>query len=309
MPVANVPLIKYQLELIKRYGIYTVILAVSPRCQRYRKFFESSEIKLSISCEKSPLGTAGGIKNAARYLKESEPFFVFNGDILSDCNLKKMLSQHKKNKADVSIAVVSVENPKDFGVIVVDDSYRIKQFIEKPAQPVSNLINAGIYIINPDILDLIPSGREVSIEKETFPLLISSGKRIFAYKHTGYWMDMGTVEKFKKANFDILEGSFKLKINSPSIIRKGQIMLGKDVAIGKNVKFEGNVVIGDNCRIGDNSIIKNSILFKDVFVGDGCSIADSIIGNSVIIQNNCEIKNLAVSDRSKINRFTRIINS
>ncbi|MCM8814451.1 MAG: NDP-sugar synthase [Candidatus Omnitrophica bacterium] len=306
LPVANVPMIHYQLMLLAKYKVDNVILAISPHCKKYRDFLNIAKnlgIKLSLSCEKYPLGTGGGIKNAFRYLKGDEPFFVFNGDIISDCNLEKMLAFHKSSRSDVSIAVVKVENPKDFGVLVIDEEKRIRQFIEKPEVPVSNLINAGIYIFQPEILDEIPSGREVSVEKETFPYLIRSGKKVYAYIHDGYWMDVGTLDKYRIANFDIMEGKLKIGLN---VTNTGKLLTGENVVFEKDVEARGAVIIGDGCHIGKNTVLKDSILFENVKIGKNCLIENSIIGRDVHIECNCEIHDSAIADRCRLRHYTKI---
>lgn len=315
LPVANVPMIHYQLSLLARYGIDSVILSVGQHCKNYKSRLDIAKdlgIKISICCESKPLGTAGGIKNASNLLKENEPFFVFNGDIIADFNLEKMLSFHKRCGADVSIGVVEVENPKDFGVIVVDEKNKIMQFIEKPQQPVSNLINAGVYIINPEILDEIPSGREVSIEKETFPHLINSGKKLFAYLHKGYWIDIGTVEKYKKANFDVVEGRADFAKDliagrTKKIGKDGKLKVGKNVVFEKNVEIKGSVIIGDDCFIGENTVLADSILFKKIYVGKNCFIENSVIGNASVIEDDCKIKGLAIADKSRLCKHSKIV--
>lgn len=317
LPVANIPMIHYQLSLMARYGIDSVILSVGQHCKKYKPKLSIAKhlgIDISICCENKPLGTAGGIKNASHLLKGNEPFFVFNGDIIADFNLEKMLSSHKRCGADVSIAVVEVENPKDFGVIVVDEKNKIKQFIEKPQKPVSNLINAGVYIINPEILDEIPSGKEVSIEKETFPHLINAGKNVFAYLHKGYWIDIGTIEKYKKANFDIVEGKADFDFAKHLIVGRdkkigtnGKLTVGKNVVFEKNVETKGTVIIGDDCFVGENTVLADTILFKKVSVGKNCFIENSVIGNSSIIGDDCKIKSLAIADKSKLCRFSKTV--
>ncbi|HOK80186.1 MAG TPA: NDP-sugar synthase [bacterium] len=319
LPVACIPLIYYQFELLAKHGINSVILAVNPHCKRYRELFSMAKslgIKLYLSCEKKPMGTAGAIKNAKKFLQDG-PFFVFNGDILTDCNLTQMLQFHKSSGADVSIAGIEVQDPAHFGVIIFDQNNRIKNFIEKPQQPVSKIINAGIYIIQPDVVDEIPSGREVSIEKETFPQLIEKGRHLYSYIHTGYWMDVGTIDSYKKANFDAVDGRIKLehkeKYCKEGAVRniqfEGKLKTGKNVVFGENVVIKGTVIIGDNCYIGNGSVLQDVVLFKDVFVGKNCLIENSIIGNSVIVEENCEIKNIAVGDRCHLCQYTRTIKS
>lgn len=304
--------------LLARYKIENVVLAVSPHCQKHKelsRIAKSLGIRHYLSCEKKPLGTAGGIRNAYKFLKGDEPFFVFNGDIISDCNLGEMFSFHKDNGADVSIAVVKVASPKEFGVILTDGEQRIHQFIEKPEIPVSNLINAGIYIVQPNVLDEIPEGREVSIEKEIFPELIKKRKKLVAYVHKGYWKDVGTIQNYKAANFDIVEGKVNIfceglltekQLPVKKVQLNGKLKLGEKVIFGDNVVINGTVIIGDGCYIGENTVLKDAIISKNVFIGKNCLIEDSIIGNSTFIEDNCEIRDSAIADTSRLCRYTKI---
>ncbi|HPO51949.1 MAG TPA: NDP-sugar synthase [bacterium] len=319
LPVACVPLIYYQFELLSKHGINSVVLAVNLHSRRRRELFSMAKslgIKLYLSCEKKPMGTAGAIKNAKRFLQDG-PFFVFNGDILTDCNLTEMFHFHKNCGADISIAGVKVENPNHFGVMIFDQNNRIHNFIEKPQQPVSNIINAGIYIIQPDVLDEIPAGRETSIEKETFPQLIEKGRHVSVYLHSGYWMDVGTIENYRKANFDVVDGKMKIEYkkdhctvsSAKNVQCEGKLKAADSVMFGENVIIRGTVIIGDNCYIGNGSVLQDVILFKDVFIRQNCVIENSIVGNSVIIEENCEVKNIAIGDKCHLCPHTRTIES
>ncbi len=320
LPVVNKPLIYYQFYLLSKYGIDTVILAIGQHCKTYKEVFSIAKkagIKLYISCEKNPLGTAGGIKNSRKFLKGEKEFFVFNGDIISDCDLEEMLNFHKEKDAFATICTTTVDNPSAFGVIDIDGEKRIRAFIEKPLKPASNIINAGIYILQSDILNEIPDGKETSIEKETFPELINKGKGLYAFLHTGYWIDVGTIENYKKANFDAIKlKSYIEDSDDPSsnnnfyrnICIQGSLIKGKNIVFGEGVEIRGNVIIGDGCYIGSKAIIQDSILFENVIIGENSWVSQSIIGNSVFIEDNCEVKNCAIADSSRLCRFSKIAN-
>lgn len=320
LPIANKPLLHYQLFLLSRYGIDTAILAIGKHCKKHREIFSIAKdtgTKLYLSCEKNPLGTAGGIKHAYKFLKGEKEFFVFNGDIISDCNLETMLNFHREKNSFATICTVTVKNPLTFGVIEIDDAKNIKAFVEKPQQPVSNLINAGIYIFQSDILNEISDGKETSIEKETFPFIISKGKKVIAYVHEGYWIDVGTIENYKKANFDAINlrfGNNDLKNDTISskiyrnISIQRNLITGKDVVFGKGVEVKGNVIIDDGCYIGSGTIIQDTVLFKRIMIGENCYISQSIIGNCVLIEDNCRIENCAIADSSRLSQFSKISN-
>ncbi|MFN4226980.1 MAG: sugar phosphate nucleotidyltransferase [Candidatus Ratteibacteria bacterium] len=327
LPLVNYPFIAYQFELLRKYNIEEVVLGIGYKGNEFKKAIEIGKkmgIKVYLSYEKNPLGTGGGIKNAEKFLKGKEPFFVFNGDVLADFNLEKILNFHKEKNAYITIGMVKVPDPSSYGLILTDDQMRILKFIEKPQREeiVTDTINAGVYIFQPEVLEEIPQNKEVSVEKEVFPKILQEGKEIYGYIHYGYWLDVGTIEKFKKGNFDLIDGKIELlyKKSEESLEKKdsvlienevfieGKVVADENVIIGENSKFKGKVIIGKKSFIGKNCLIENSIIFENVFIGDETIIENSIIGNSVVIKNNCEIRNSALCDNSFINQFSKISN-
>ncbi len=325
LPVVNIPFIKYQFHLLKKYNIDEVILGVGYKGEEFKKIVNIGKkmgLKVYLSYESKPLGTAGGIRNAYKFLKGKEPFFVFNGDILADFNLEKILNFHKEKNAYVTIGLVKVDNPSAFGLVITDENGKITKFIEKPKaeEIVSDTINAGVYVFQPEVLEEIPPGKNVSVEKETFPQILEKGKEMFGYVHYGYWLDVGTIDKFKKANFDVLDGKISLAYKGsernvevdPSssvpgnILVDGKLVVGKNVMVKNGLKIEGKVIVGEDCFIGENCEIENSIIFRKTIIGNNCKIKNSIIGSEVIIKDNCDIKNISLADRSLIYDFTKL---
>ncbi len=297
------------------YGIDTAIFAVRQHYKGYTDILQTAKkmgIKIYFSYEEKNLGTAGGIKNAYRFLKGEKDFFVLNGDILSDCNLGEMLKFHREKSACATIATVKTTNPLSFGVIDVAADQRINTFTEKPQQPVSHIINAGIYIFRPDIFDEITDKqKEISLEKDIFPSLLKKEKQIYAFLHNGYWTDIGTIETYKKANFDVIKlGFYKTSFDLglyQNINIQGNLIAGKNVIFGDRVEVKGNVIIGEGSYIGSNTVIEDSILFKNVIIGENCHIPNSIIGNSVIIESHCIVRNSAIADSSRLCQFSKLV--
>ncbi len=292
LPVANVPLISRQFELLKQYNIDESVVSAGYKAEYFRRVIgdlaKKSGVKVHLCVENTPLGTGGGVRNACRFFrKDSSPFFVFNGDIISDLNLKKMLDIHKNTGACAVIALVKVSNPSAYGLVLTDEDMKIKKFIEKPKpeEIVTDTINAGVYVFSPEIVDAIPPDNPVSLERAVFPYLLESGKKLMGYVHCGYWIDVGTVEKYKKANFDMLEGNF---------------LKGENTVLKEGVKTRGRVIIGDNCSVGRGVHLENSIVMNDSVIKEGCIISDSVIGSGVLIGNNCEIRTAAIADKSLI---------
>ncbi|MCX7917825.1 MAG: NDP-sugar synthase [bacterium] len=325
LPLVNIPFISYQFELLRKYRINEVILGVGYKGDEFKKIVEMGKkfgLKVYLSYEKKPLGTAGGIKNAEKFLKGKEPFLVFNGDVLANFNLDKILNFHVEKNAYITIGMVKVSDPSSYGLIVTDDEMKIVKFIEKPKpeEIITDTINAGVYVFNSEVLEEIPSGIEVSVEKETFPQILEKGKNIYGYVHYGYWLDVGTIEKYKKGNFDLIEGKIGLlyqktdeKIEKKENVLIGnnvsveeKLILGNNVVIGEDSVFKGKVIVGEKTFIGKKCLIENSIIFENVFIGDECIIKDSIIGSSTLIKNNCEIKASAIGDNSYITQFSKV---
>jgi len=325
LPIVNIPFVSYQFELLRIYGINEVVLGIGYKGDEFKKILgigKEMGLKIYLSYEKTPLGTGGAIKNAERFLKGKEPFFVFNGDILANFNLEKILNFHKEKNAFITIGMVKVSDPSSYGLIVTDDQMQIKKFIEKPKpeEIITDTINAGVYVFQPEVLDEIPEDKEVSVEKEVFPGILDKGKDMYGYIHYGYWLDVGTIDKYRKANFDLIDGKIELlykrtdekiekKENSiidKSVSVEGKLIVDDEVFIGENSVFKGKVIIGKKSFIGKNCLIENSIIFENVIIGDNCCIKDSVIGNSVFIKQNCEIKNSAIGDNSYISEFSKI---
>ncbi len=325
LPICNIPFIMYQFELLRIYRINEVVLCIGYKGEEFKEIVgigKKMGLKIYISYEKKVLGTAGAIKNAEKFLKRKEPFFVFNGDTLTDFNLEKILNFHQSKNSYLTIGMVKVNDPSSYGLIQIDEEMKITKFIEKPKpeQITTDTINAGVYVFQPEVLEEIPEGKEVSVEREIFPFLLEKGKNMYGYIHYGYWLDVGTIEKYKKANFDLIDGKIELlykKIDEniekgknsfigADVSVEGKLIVGENTIISENSSFKGKVIIGKNSYIGKNVLIENSIIMNDVFVCENTVIKDSIIGNSVMIKNDCQIFNSTIGDKSLITEFSKI---
>ncbi|MCM8820583.1 MAG: NDP-sugar synthase [Candidatus Omnitrophica bacterium] len=312
LPVANVPLISYQFELLKRYGITDIIVGVGYKADHFKKavFRISKEmgVKAKLSFENKPLGTGGGLKNAYPFFKkEKEVFFVLNGDVIAAFNLDKILAFHKEKEAYATMCLVKISDPSSYGLVLTDADMTVKKFIEKPKKEeiISDTINAGLYIFSPDIFSEIPtSDRPVSLEREIFPALLEKGKKIYAYIHYGYWMDVGTIKKYQTTNFDAIDGKIGLFGFSIKNVGEGKLIIGKNSFVKGDVNLKGRVVIGDNCFIGDGCVLQDSIIMDNTVIQSRATIKNSVIGTDVVIENDCTIFSKAVADKSLIRSFT-----
>jgi mannose-1-phosphate guanylyltransferase len=312
VPVLNRPFLEHMLYYLKGYAVDDIVLALHYRPSQVKDHFGAGGrlgVKLSYVVEGSPLGTAGAVKNSERYLGET--FFVLNGDVFTDLDLGAMMAFHGEVKAKVTIALTPVADPTAYGVVETDERGRIRRFVEKPGrdQVTSNMINAGIYILEPEVLKYIPSQTHFMFEYNLFPMLLEMGQPLYGYATHGYWIDIGDPEKYLRLNHDLLLGrcgpgfSYTAEASSihPTAQIKGPVAIGKDANIGPDVLLQGPAVIGPSCKIGGQAVVEGSVLWSAVRVGrramlqncviaDNCSIGDegyvgsgSVLGADVTV--------------------------
>ncbi len=265
LPIANVPMIEYVLAVLPD-EVDRVVLATNYMVEQLEEYFEKKEhpFEVVINTEPEPLGTGGAVKFAQKYIDDT--FFVLNGDLISSLDAGKMAQFHRKSGGVGTIALYEVEDPTPFGMITTDDDGRIQEFKEKPKpeEVTSNTINAGTYILEPEVLDVIPDGQKISIERETFPSLVPKG--LYGLPFQGYWCDAGTLPKFLEANGLILENDKALAAPLQSYVES----IGH-LCVGKNVQAKGDPVL------------KDSVILDEVVIEDGVSIDNCIIGSGSTI--------------------------
>jgi mannose-1-phosphate guanylyltransferase len=314
-PIVNKPLLQWIFEELVNNDIKEVILAVNALTQFHIKQQKlpkcGLKIKYVIDPPKTPLGTAGPIKNAEKIVGHSEPFIVLNGDILTSINYKQLFNTHVKKDALGTMALCKVDDPCRYGVVEIEKDKSIKSFIEKPAkgQAPTNLINAGVYVLSPKVFDYIPKGKHCSIEREIFPLLTKKHK-LFGHMIEGLWMDIGKPEEYLLTNRVILDRfalanklkKFKnAKVEMPIAVDK-HVVVGKKTVVGPYVTLGRNVVIGNNVQIC------NSIVFPDAKIDDNTIVNGAIIGESAIVGKNVRVNNgCIVADQAKIRDNVNLI--
>ena len=306
-PVLNKPLLEWTLESLSKSGIKEAILAVNHQTAFHIKNskFSKGKMKIAYSYDppKKPLGTGGAIKHAEDLL-EDDNFLVVNGDIFTSINYAEIIEKHEEEKdAVATIALCTVKDPSRYGVAELENGGRIRRFIEKPPSGMSpsNLINAGIYVLNHEIFRYIQKGRKISLEREVFPKLAEEGK-LFGYVFDGLWTDIGKAEDYLEINkilLDNLRGKRENLITGYGKINE-PVFFDESVTIGEGSTIGPYVVLGRNVSIGRNVQIKNSIVFPGVSVFDGSLITGAIIGENVVvgrrvkIGGNCVIGDCAV---------------
>lgn len=312
MPVLNKPFMAHVVDQLIEHNIDEVIFTRGHLAGQMEQLFGENYrgCKVTYVDEIRPLGTAGGIKNCERYLDDT--FFALNGDVFSTIDLSAMFEQHKAKKALATIALTPVENPSAFGLVETENDGRIKRFVEKPKpdEITTDLINAGCYILEPEIFSYIKPETNTSIERETFQLLLKDHRSFYAFvDRRSYWIDMGNCDKYFQFNMDMLNGRCRClstppagvntgegSIIDPSAIFNGNVLLGNQCSVGPGVKILGPIIIGNGCHIGRNSAIKNSVLWDDVALGEEEMVLDSIVADRCHIGTGNRISGSALAD-------------
>jgi mannose-1-phosphate guanylyltransferase/phosphomannomutase len=309
MPLANRPMMEHIIGLLKRHGFDEIVVTLAFMPNAIRTYFsDGSELGVRIvyATEEQPLGTAGSVRNAMAELDER--FLVISGDVLTDIDLEKVVGFHEERGALATIALVRVEDPLEFGIVITQDDGSIERFLEKPTwgQVFSDTINTGIFVLEPEIFDHIDAGRSVDFSSEVFPALLDAGKPLFGAVAEGYWEDVGTVEAYVRAHKDVLDR--KVELDIPGFALKDGVWLGEGAEIHPDARVEGPAVIGDGCRVeadarlghytvlGDNvrvragADLERVVVHDNAYLGQGVRLRGTVIGRACDLRNNvrCE---------------------
>ena len=310
VPLLGRPFLAYQLALLRQHGVTDVILACSYRVEDVRQALGEAEhlgVRLRYVIESEPLGTGGGVRNAADLARGT--VFVLNGDVLTDADLTAMRRFHESRGSRTTIFLMPVDDPRPYGLVETDPEGRLLRFREKPGpdEPITtNAINAGVYLIDAPLLARIPAGRVVSIEREFFPTLIADGIPCFGWSQAAYWRDIGSPAAYRDAQVDLLDGRVRsplwpsgerrdrswvaatarlapdARVHDPSVV-------GERVEIGRHASVGPRSVVGDGSRIGDNARVEGAILWEGVTVGANAILRDCIVAAGVTIGPHADI--------------------
>ena len=291
-PVANQPLLDWTLKNLSEGGVDTVILAVNYMAEALVRYLGPTKFDLGIiySREERPLGTGGPIKKAADLLQNGGPFLVLNGDVISDIDYRRLVEFHRRKGGLATIALFQVPDPSRYGAVELDGEGRILRFVEKPepGRAPSNLVNAGIYVLDPKVIDYIPEGRSVSTENEVFPVLAKEGA-LYGYEARGLWVDIGVPEDYLRANGLLLSKLDGVQVGEGSNV-DGSAEVLPPSSIGSNVEVGADSVIGpstsvsDHVHIGRGCRIENSIIFPGATIGDYTSVRNAVIGENATLE-------------------------
>jgi mannose-1-phosphate guanylyltransferase/phosphomannomutase len=310
VPIFNRPFLHYQIELLKRHGIDDIILNLHYLADVLeRELGDGSQwgVRLRYVYETEPMGTAGAVA-LARPLLGDEPVLVLNGDLLTDMDLTRFLAFHREIGGQISIGLTRVSDPTAYGLVFLNGQGRITRFLEKPSadEAVVDTVNAGIYWIEPAVLDRVPAGQPYSFERGLFPGLLDDGEVLGGYLQRAYWLDIGTPQKYYQAHYDMLNGRMKLAI--PDIEPNAdQIWMGDDVQIDPSASLLGPVYLGDGVRIGRGARINPyTVLFDGVTISDGVWVEESLIWSNTFIGPNCRLRGTIIGADSLIDRDSRL---
>jgi mannose-1-phosphate guanylyltransferase len=290
LTVAGIPVTEHQLKMAKAAGITRIVLATSYLAELFTPYFGDGSkwgMQIQYAVEKSPLGTGGAIRNAAKLINSSESIVILNGDVLSSHNLAEQIRQHEAHGADVTLHLTKVEDARAYGCVPTDPNGRVTAFLEKMENPVTNQINAGCYVFNPRVLESIPLDTVVSVERETFPALVASGAAVYGYIESSYWVDIGTPHALINASTEIVSRDGDFLIMPGSKVDPSARLTGGSSVAGNCQVLAGALIdssiIESHCSIGSNAQISRSYISKGTKVEDGAKITSSFVTNDEII--------------------------
>ena len=305
LPTAGLPFLTHLLSRIADAGIEHVVLGTSYKAGVFEsEFGDGSKLGLQIDyvVEDEPLGTGGGIANVSEKLRH-DTALVFNGDVLSGADLRALLDCHENNGADVTLHLVRVGDPRAFGCVPTDSEGMVTAFLEKTQDPPTDQINAGCYVFKREVIDRIPKGRALSVEREVFPGLLSDGLRVCGYVDSSYWRDMGTPDDFVRGSADLVRGIApspalggqrgEMLVHDGAAVAPGALLIGGTVVgrgaeIGAGARLDGAVIF-DGAQIGAGAVIERSIIGFGARIGPRALIRDGVIGDGADIGARCEL--------------------
>jgi len=305
VPLANRPHMAFMIDWLKRYGVDDVVLSCGFMAEGVRRVLGEGEglgVRIRYVEEPTPLGTGGALRFAGELLDER--FLMLNGDVLTDIDLSAELAQHERTGARATIALIEVEDPSAYGLVTLGDDRTVTEFLEKPSadEVATNLINAGVYVLEHSILDeMAPPGANISIERDVFPSLVDRG--LYGFVAEGYWLDIGTPERYLQATFDILEGNVETELGARledarrTLVDGASVdgrvvapaLVGEHSTIARGAIVGGRVALGREVSVAAGAHVESSVVLDGASIGPGAHVSSSIIAPGVSIGGHCHI--------------------
>lgn len=324
-PVMNKPMMAHIVELLKKHGITEMVSTLFYSPDTITNYFNDGSrlgVKMSYVKAEADYGTAGSVRNATKGMNER--ILIISGDVLTDFDLSAALRFHMEKNAKATIVLTHATNPLAFGVVITAENGKITRFLEKPSwgEVFSDTINTGIYILEPDVLELIPYREEFDFSKNLFPHLLRNDLGLYGYVADGYWRDIGNLNEYQDAHLDALRGIVRVNIDGmrnsnlvygegcsfqlDKLVIAGTVVLGKNVTLGEDVKLS-NCVIGDNCVIGPGTTLRNVVLWNDVVIGHSAELSSDVICSRCSIGEKAVIaENVFIGDACWIGRKAQL---
>jgi mannose-1-phosphate guanylyltransferase len=306
LPTAGVPFLTHLVARIREAGVTHIVLGTSYRAEVFRSYFGDGSafgVEMEYVIEAEPLGTGGGIRNVAHRLR-GDTVLAFNGDVLSGVDLRELLAAHADTDADVTLYLTKVEDPRSFGCVPTDADGRVTAFLEKDPDPITDQINAGTYVFRRAILDAIPAGRPVSVERETFPGLLAAGARVMGHVDETYWRDLGRPADFVAGSADLVQGL------APSPALPGPIgsaLVLPNARVDPTAVLSGGTTVGVGAVVWAGAVVDGSVLFDGATVGPGAVVRRSALGFGAVVGAGAVLEDAVVGDRSRIGDRVELI--
>jgi mannose-1-phosphate guanylyltransferase len=310
LPVAGVPFTVHQITRARDAGVTRIVLATSYRAEVFRDFMDAADlgIEVVIATEDEPLGTGGAIRHALPFLESGpdESVLIFNGDVLTGVDIRGLVDHHRDTSSDVTLYLTPVEDPRAYGLVPTDHSGRVTAFLEKPKSDeeiVTNNINAGCYVFKRRIIDQIPAGRPVSVERETFPGLLSDGALVTGVVDSGYWLDLGTPLSFVQGSCDLVLGAAP----SPAVPSTGDFLAMATATIADTANVHGGTCIGHGAVVADFAIVNGAVVFDGAEIGEGAHVINSIVGAGAVVGAGTVLNGAVIGDGAQVGRGNELL--
>jgi mannose-1-phosphate guanylyltransferase len=302
LPVAGVPFVVHQLARLRDAGVQHVVLATSYRAEVFEGGLgdgASLGLEIEYATEDEPLGTGGAIRNVADRLRSGpdDPVVILNGDILSGHDIGEQLELHQARGAEVTLHLTRVDDARAYGCVPTRDDGTVTAFLEKMPEPVTDQVNAGCYVFRRAVIDAIPAGRVVSVERETFPGLLDAGGLLLGMVDESYWLDLGTPDAFVQGSRDLVLGVVR---SSAVPGRPGQSLLLPGAVVDPRAVASGGTVVGAGARVEADAVVEGSVLQDGAVVAAGARVTDSVVGAGAVVGERSVVEGAVVGDGAQV---------
>jgi mannose-1-phosphate guanylyltransferase len=298
LPTAGVPFLTHLVTRIREAGVTHIVLGTSYRASVFEEHFGDGAafgVELEYVVENEPLGTGGGIRNVAPALR-GDTVLIFNGDNLVGVDIGGLLTEHHDSGAEVTLCLHRVADPRSYGCVPTDEDGRVLAFLEKDPDPVTDQINAGLYAFDRAVIERIPAGRPVSVERDTFPELLEQGALVRGHLSDGYWRDFGTPADFVAGSADLVRGIAP----SPAVPQPGERLLLPGAEVADSAQVLGGSAVGRNASVGAGAVVDGSVIFDGARIAAGAVVRRSVVGHDAVIGAESQLEDVVIGDRANL---------